>query len=134
LDAVARCELPDRLRLPLVADLIEAGAGPVAARRAALARLMTHGDARVRAAGLGAQPAAWKAGDASDRASAIAAVVTALAAREPDVASAAVDAAGSIYDAAGDADRASLAPIDAALIARIRAERDPELGAALLQL
>jgi cyclophilin family peptidyl-prolyl cis-trans isomerase len=134
LDAVAHCALPDPLRLPLVADLIEAGTGPIAARRAALAYLMSHADARVRAAGLGALSAVWKAGDASDRASAIAAVVGALAAREPNVASAAVDAAGSIYDAAGDADRASLAPLDAALIARTRGERDPELGAALLQL
>ncbi|HEX3479231.1 MAG TPA: peptidylprolyl isomerase [Kofleriaceae bacterium] len=133
-EAVARCALPDPLRLPLVADLIEAGAGPLAARRAALDRLTTHPDARVRAAGLGALPALWKAGDASDRASAIATVIAALAARELNLASAAVDAAGSIYDAAGDADRGSLAPLDAAVIARTRAERDPELGAALLQL
>jgi peptidyl-prolyl cis-trans isomerase B (cyclophilin B) len=134
LDAVARCALPDRLRLPLVADLIAAGAGPIADRRAALAQLATHGDARVRAAGLGALPALWKAGDGSDRASAIATLIAALAARELDLAGAAVDAAGSIYDAAGDADRGSLAPLDAAVVARARAERDPELGAALLQL
>jgi peptidyl-prolyl cis-trans isomerase B (cyclophilin B) len=134
LDAVARCALPDRLRLPLVADLIAAGAGPIADRRAALAQLATHSDARVRAAGLGALPALWKAGDGSDRASAIATLIAALAARELDLAGAAVDAAGSIYDAAGDADRGSLAPLDAAVVARARAERDPELGAALLQL
>ena len=82
----------------------------------------------------GALPALWKAGDASDHASAIAILIAALAARELDLAGAAVDAAGAIYDAAGDADRASLAPLDAAVIARTRAERDPELGAALLQL
>jgi cyclophilin family peptidyl-prolyl cis-trans isomerase/HEAT repeat protein len=134
LDAVARCDLPDPLRLPLIAELIEAGAGPIAARRAALARLVTHADARVRAAGLGALPALWKAGDASDRASAIATLSAALGARELDVASAAVDAATGIHDAAGDADRAGFAPLDAALLERSRAERDPELGAALLQL
>lgn len=138
LDAIARCELPDPLRLPLIADLIEAGAGPIAARRAALTRLVTHADARVRAAALAALPALWKAGDASDRGSAIATLITALGARELNVASAAVDAATAIYeasgDASGDADRALLAPLDAALLARTRGERDPELGAALLQL
>src|SRR6185295_5037486 len=36
LKAIARCGLPDVLRLPLVADLITAGAGPIAVRRAGL--------------------------------------------------------------------------------------------------
>ncbi|HEX3759498.1 MAG TPA: peptidylprolyl isomerase [Kofleriaceae bacterium] len=134
LDAIARCALPDPLRLPLVGDAIQAGAGSLTARRAALARLLGHADARVHAAGLGALAAMWKAGDASDHAAAIAALIGALAARELDVASAAVDAAGSIYDAAGDGDHAELAPLDAALLARTRAEHDSELGAALLQL
>lgn len=134
LDAVARCPLPDPLRLPLVADLIEAGVGPIAARRAALARLVVHADPRVRAAGLGALAALWKAGEDSDRTTAVATLVTALAARELNAASAAVDAASAIYEAAGDADRTALAPLDAAVIARTRGERDPELGAALLQL
>jgi cyclophilin family peptidyl-prolyl cis-trans isomerase len=134
LDAIARCELPDPLRLPLVADLIAAGAGPLAARRAALVRLTTHADPRVRAAGLGALVALWKAGDATDHASAIATLIAALGSRDLNVAGAAVDAATAIHDAAGGGDRAELAPLDAALIARTRAERDPELGAALLQL
>jgi len=133
-DAIARCELADPLRLPLIAALIDAGAGSLATRRAALARLLGHPDARVRAAGLGALAAMWKAGDAGDRARATAALIGALAGRELDVAGAAVDAATAIYDATDDGDRGSLAPLDAAVVARARTERDPELGAALLPL
>jgi cyclophilin family peptidyl-prolyl cis-trans isomerase len=131
LDAIARCGLPDVLRLPLVADLITAGAGPIAVRRAGLAMLLGHAEPRVRAAGLGALAAMWKAGDASDRAAAMTALIAGLASRDLVVASAAVDAAGAIYEAIGDGDHAAL---DAAVVVRTAAERDQELGAALLEL
>ena len=131
LTAGLRCGLPDPLRLPLVAELITAEAGSVAARRAALAGLLTHAEPRVRAAGLGALAALWKAGDATDHKNAVATLVAALASHDAVVASAAVDAATGIYEAIGAGDHALL---DAALIARARAERDPELGAALLEL
>ncbi|HSS01490.1 MAG TPA: peptidylprolyl isomerase, partial [Kofleriaceae bacterium] len=131
LSAVEQCPLPDHLRLPLVAQLIAADAGSLATRRAALARLLAHGDPRVRAAGLGALAALWKAGDAADHKTAIATLVAALAAPDPVVASAAVDAAGPIYEAIGQGDHTQL---DAAVLARATAERDPELGAAILEL
>lgn len=131
LGAVERCRLPDHLRLPLVAELITANAGPLAARRAALARLLTHRDARVRAAGLGALAASWKAGDKGDQRTAITAAVAALASRELLVAGAAVDAAKALYEVIGTADHGSL---DAAVIARAATERDPEVGAAILEL
>lgn len=135
LAAVASCSLPDPLRLALVAELIAADVGPPAVRRALIGRISTHAEPRVRAAGLGALAALWKSGDAADHASAIATLVAALASRDAVVASAAVDAATAIYDAIGDGDHAAVdAAVDAAVIERARAERDPELGAALLEL
>lgn len=131
LTAVEQCPLADHLRLPLVAQLIEADAGSLVTRRAALARLLAHGDSRVRAAGLGALAPLWKAGDPNDHRNAIATLVAALAAPDSVVASAAVDAAGAVYEAIGSGDHAQL---DAAVIARATTERDPELGAAILEL
>jgi cyclophilin family peptidyl-prolyl cis-trans isomerase/HEAT repeat protein len=131
LTAVEQCPLTDHLRLPLVAQLISADIGSLAARRAALAKLLGHRDPRVRAAGLGALPALWKAGDATDHRSAISTLVAALAAPDPIAASAAVDAATAIYEVIGAADHSLL---DAAVVARAQAERDPELGAAVLEL
>jgi len=134
--AVARCghgNLPDHLRLPLLAELIGAGAGELDARRAALGTLLAHPDPRVRAAGLGALAALWPAGDAADHRGAIGVVVAALAAPDAIIAGAAVDAATAIYDASSAAmpDRPAL---DAAIIARAETERDPELSASLLEV
>ena len=131
LAAVEHCPLTDHLRLPLVAGLISADVGSLATRRAALARLLGHRDPRVRAAALGALAAMWKAGDATDHRNAITTLVAALAAADPVVAGAAVDAATAVYEAIGGGDHALL---DAAVIARASSERDPELGAALLEL
>jgi peptidyl-prolyl cis-trans isomerase B (cyclophilin B) len=83
----------------------------------------------VRAAGLAALPALWKAGEAADRSAAIDAVVAAIADHDQVVASAGVDAANTLYDAIGAGDHAAL---DAAVIARAASERDPELGASVL--
>lgn len=129
--ALENCGLADRLRLPLVAELLAAKVGSPAARRAALARLLGHTEPRVRAAGLGALAAQWTTGDASDRRDAMAALVAALAGPDLSIAAAAVEAAGAVYAAIGVADHGWL---DAAVIARAGAERDPELGAALLEL
>jgi cyclophilin family peptidyl-prolyl cis-trans isomerase len=128
---VERCALPDHLRLPLVAELISANVGVPSVRRAALGRLLRHGDPRVRAAGLGALTALWKAGEADDQRSVIAALVAALAARDLMVAGAAVEVAGELYEAIGDGDHAWL---DAAVVARATAERDPELASSILAL
>ena len=134
LGAVERCALDDHLRLPLVAELISAEVGSLAARRAALARLAAHRDPRVRAAGLGALAALWKAGDAGDHRAAITTLVAAFASPDPVVAGAAVDAASAIYEAVGTGDRASLAALDDAVIVRAATERDPELGSSILTL
>jgi len=131
LTAVERCELPEHLKLPLVAELISANVGSLAGRRAALARLVAHAEPRVRAAGLGALAAMWKAGEPSDQRAAAQALVAAIASPDPSVAGAAVDAAGAIYDAIGTADHGWL---DTAVVARAATERDPELGAGLLEL
>ena len=131
LAAIEHCGLADPLRLPLLAELINAGAGSLAARRTALARLLGHADARVRAAGLGALAALWKAGDATDHGNAIATLSAGLAARDLVVAGAAVDAAAAVYELILGEDHAAL---DAALIARATTERDPELGTSLLDL
>jgi len=131
LTAVERCPLPDHLKLPLVAELISANLGTIAARRAALARLVAHPEPRVRAASLGAVAAMWKAGEPRDQRDAMPVVVTAIASPDPDIAGAAVDAAAAIYDAIGTGDHGWLDP---AVIARAAKERDPELGAALVEL
>jgi len=131
LAVLERCGLPDVLRLPLVAELIAADVGALPARRAALARLLHHAEPRVRAAGVGALAALWKSGEASDRTQVIEAMTAALAADAPAVAGAAADAATALYEVIGTGDHAWL---DAAVVARAQAERDPELGAALLAL
>src|SRR5262249_10127354 len=128
---IEHCALADHLRLPLVAQLISADVGSLALRRGALARLLGHGDPRVRAAGLGALAALWKAGDAADHRNAVSALVAAFASPGPVVAGAAVDAAAAIYELIGAGEHALL---DAAVVARAGSERDPELGAALLDL
>ena len=127
---LARCPLPDHLRLPLVADLISAGVGSFASRRSALGALLAHADPRVRGAGLGALAALWKAGDAADHREAVAAVVDALGAHDLVIAAAAVEAAKALYEVIGG----DHAVLDTAVIARATAERDPELGAAILEL
>ena len=131
LGAVERCGLADHLRLPLVAELVSANAGSLAARRGALGKLLTHRDPRVRAAGLGALAALWKAGDVDDQHNAITTLVAALASRDLLVAGAAVDAAKALYEVIGAGDHALL---DAAVVARAATERDPEVGAAVLEL
>jgi hypothetical protein len=124
-----QCGLPDPLRLPLVAELISADIGSVATRRGALGRMLGHGDARVRAAGIGTLAALWKSGDATDHRATLTTLVAALGSPDVITASAAVEVAPAIYDAIGAGDHALL---DAAVVARATAERAPELGASVL--
>jgi len=134
LSAVERCALDDQLRLPLEAELISEGVGSLAARRAALGRLLAHSDPRVRAAGLGALAALWKAGDDGDHRAAITTLIAVVASPDPVVAGAAVEAATAIYEVVGTGDRSALAALDTAVIVRAATERDPELGSAILTL
>ena len=130
-EACSNRELPDHLRLPLVAELVTANVGTLAERRTALAMLLSHKDVRVRAAGLGALTAPWKEGTAADHTSAIGILVGALASSEPILAGNAVDAAGGFYEVIGTGDHAA---IDAAVIARAMTEKDAELAGSLLEL
>ncbi len=132
-DAVARCghgTLDDHLRLPLLGELIKDKVGSVASRRAALGTLLTHADARVRAAGLDALPALWEDGEASDHRAAISTLISAIASPDPILAGAAIDAAGAVYDKLGANDPA----LDGAILARAAHTPDPELAAAIAAL
>jgi cyclophilin family peptidyl-prolyl cis-trans isomerase/HEAT repeat protein len=136
LAALASCgggALPDAERLPLVADLVTAGAGDAAFRRAALHLLLSNGNARVRAAGLGALAATWHDGDAADQHALVETLASALGSPDPVIAGAAVDAASGLYAAIG-ADPDARGPLDAAVVARAAAEREPELASDLYAL
>ncbi len=124
--------LPDHLRLPIYADLVNAGAKDVAWRRNAMRTLLSDKDPRVRAAGVGALAASWKDGGEADHRTLVGVLVSLLASPEVIVASAAVDAAPAIYEQLADSpDRA---PLDAAVLERAAREKDPELSAALFDL
>lgn len=130
-DAIAKCELPDHLRLPLLVELFDKG--DAAYRRAALRVLLSNDDPRVRAAGIGALPKTWADGDDRAKATIVGTVSSALAVKNPIVAGTAVDAAEALYDAMGEG--SSLQPIlDAALIQRATTESDVELSASLYTL
>jgi peptidyl-prolyl cis-trans isomerase B (cyclophilin B) len=132
LDALASCghgKLPDHLRLPIVASAIEAKVGTLDARRKAFAALVSHADARVKAAALGV--IATLAGGEPDNRALVGTMVTALASPDPIVAGSAVDALPALYDAVGTESRGVL---DGAVVARAATETDPELAASILQL
>lgn len=131
---VERCgrgQLPDHLRLPLLGELIAAKSGALSERRAVVARMITHNDARVAAAGLGVLNALWSEGSEADHRAAIATLASAIGAQDPILAGSAIEAAPGLYDAIGSGDRSAL---DAAVVARARTERDVELAAALFGL
>jgi len=132
-DAIAKCGLPDHLRLPLLAELINAKVGDAALRRAALRILLAHDDPRVRAAGIGALPATWKDGDAKAQATIVGTIASSMGAKNPIIAGTAVEAAPAIYDAMGKGSSLQAA-LDNALVARAKIETDVELAASLLEL
>lgn len=132
-DTIARCgheRLPDHLRLPLLATVVDANIGDAAFRRAALRVLLAHDDPRVRAAGLSVLPATWSDGDARAEATIVGTVSSALATKSPIVAGTAVDVAGALYDAMG-ADHPLRTTLDSAILARARTETDIELATSL---
>ena len=128
---VENCKLPDHLRLPLVAELIGAKVGTLAQRRTAFAALLAHSDVRVRASALGVLASFWAEGGSADRGAIVSTLVTAIGAPDPIFAGSAVDAAPAVFEAIGTGDHAAL---DAAIVARARIEREPELAAAILEL
>jgi len=122
-DAIARCPLPDHLRLPLLGELVTAKLGDASTRRAAVRMLLAHADARVQAAGLGALVATWTEGDLQT-------IVAALAAKSPIIAGAAIDAAAAIYELP----KVDTAALDAAVVSRATSETELELLASLYEL
>jgi cyclophilin family peptidyl-prolyl cis-trans isomerase/HEAT repeat protein len=132
-EAIASCQLPDHLRLPLLVELFDEKRSDAAYRRAALRMLLASDDPRVRAAGIGALPKTWKDGDEHAQAAIVGTVVSALAVKNPIVAGTAVDAAEQLYDAMGDASPLK-ATLDAALVQRATTESDVELVQSLYAL
>lgn len=135
LDSCGGGALPDHLRLPVFGGLVAAKRGPLAARRTLAARLLAHGDPRVKAAGLAALAALWPEGDATDQRAAVATLAAAVGSTDPVVAGAALEAAPVVYAGAGAGARAGdRSVLDAAIVARARSERDVELATALFDL
>ncbi|MEJ7597993.1 MAG: HEAT repeat domain-containing protein [Kofleriaceae bacterium] len=128
---VETCALPDHLRLPLLAGLIDGDVGSLVERRRALRVLLAHPDVRVRGAGLGALASLWKAGDVADRRAAIAAVSSALMSKDAILVGSATEAAGALYELNDATERAAL---DAAVVTRARNEREADLATPLLEL
>ncbi len=136
---LARCghdRLPDHLRLPLLAELVTAGAGDVSTRREAIRLLLGNADARVRGAAFGALATTWKDGGAADHQALVATLVAALGSHDPIIAGDAIDAAPAVIDAAAhDSDVASpalKAALEAAIIAAAAKVDDPEVGASFI--
>jgi cyclophilin family peptidyl-prolyl cis-trans isomerase/HEAT repeat protein len=135
IDRLAKCSdgLPDHLRLPLLAEYMEAPVGDAATRRAVLRILLAHDDPRIRAAGLTALPKTWKDGDAKGQAAIVGTISSALATKDTMVAGTAVEIAGELYDLipAGEPLRSAL---DSAIVTRAMIETDVELAASLYAL
>jgi cyclophilin family peptidyl-prolyl cis-trans isomerase/HEAT repeat protein len=131
-------DLPDGYRLPLVAEVVESGAGSLAARRDALAPLLASHDGRVRGAALRALASLYKESSEADRDAVAGAIATALADRDLVVRSSALDAADALIDAIeGDgviAGPPRLRGIDAAILARAAVEPDVEDAASALDI
>lgn len=128
-DAVARCQLPDHLKLPLLAEMITKDIGEPAIHRAALRVLLAHDDPRVRAAGLGALAATWNDTETKAQGALIATLTSALAHKDPMIAGSAVEAISTVYDnKLSDAFKRTL---DQAIADRALTERDVELSTSL---
>lgn len=133
--AMTRCKLPAHLKLPLIGELIGAKVGTLEQRRAALAPLLAHGDARVRVAGMSALVSLWSEGNPADHRAVVAMIVAALGVPDGLVAGTAVELAETLYPQVDEArEREMREALDAALIARAQTEKDPELAAALFGL
>ena len=129
--AVDRGDLPEAYVFSLAAQL--ATGQPLAVRRSYLRPTLASRDVRVRAGALAVLASTWRDGDADDRRAIIATLVAAIGSSDVVLASESIDAATAVYDAIGDAS-ADRAALDSAIVARAARERDPELGAALVEL
>jgi cyclophilin family peptidyl-prolyl cis-trans isomerase/HEAT repeat protein len=122
-DAITKCQLPDHLKLPLLAEVTDP-----TAKRAALRVLLAHDDPRVRGPGLSMLAATWKDSDERTRQAIASTLIAAIGAKNAIVAGTAVEAATSVFENNPGAYAESLA---GPIVMRAAAESDPELAAAL---
>ena len=132
-------DLPDGYRLPLVAEVVESGAGTIDARRGALAPLLASRDGRVRGAALHALPSLYRESGEADRDALAGTIANALADPDLVVRSFALDAADALIDAITEEASGAGAPsplrgIDIAIVARAGVEPDVEEAASALKL
>jgi peptidyl-prolyl cis-trans isomerase B (cyclophilin B) len=132
-DRIARCQLPDHLRLPLLAELFDDKRSDAAYRRAALRMLLSHDDPRVRAAGIGAVIKTWGDGDDRAQATIIGTIASAIGAKNPIVAGTAIESAEALYEKMG-ASHPLQNTLDSAIVHRAATETDVELASALFGL
>jgi cyclophilin family peptidyl-prolyl cis-trans isomerase/HEAT repeat protein len=123
-ESITSCQLPDHLRLPLLAEIKDA-----AAQRAAIRVLLAHEDPRVRGAGIGLIASTWEGADARAQQTIVATLTSALTAKNPIVAGNAVEAISNIYEAKPDG--AFKPALDAAIVTRADGELDVELATSL---
>lgn len=140
--ALARCggrELAPAYAAQVVAEVIDAGAGELAARRAARDELSRSSDPRVRAAALAVAPSLAAASGGAQAAAEVELVTAALGASDASLAAAAIEVAATLTTPGAAAPwkqgaevAAALDEMSAAVVDRAGAERDPELAGALL--
>ncbi len=124
-DAVTRCQLPDHLKLGLLAEVTDP-----AAKRGALRVMLAHEDTRVRGAGIGLLASTWKDADARAQQTIVTTLTSSLAVKDPIVAGSAVEAISTILE--GTVDDRYKSSLGAALVARAETELDVELSSSML--
>ncbi len=124
-DAVTSCQLPDHLKLGLLADVTDP-----AAKRAALRVMLAHEDARVRGRGLGLLASTWKDADPRGKQTIVSTLIASLAIKDPIIAGSAVEAISTILEEPID-DNFKTA-FASAVVARALTEIDVELSSSLL--
>jgi cyclophilin family peptidyl-prolyl cis-trans isomerase/HEAT repeat protein len=122
-DAITKCQLPDHLKLPLLAEVTDAKA-----KRAALRVLLAHDDSRVQGPGLTMVASTWQDNDERMRQAMATMLIAAVAEKDPIIAGSAVEAIGTLFETGPGSYGESFA---GAIVTRARSESDAELAASL---
>ncbi len=122
-DAITKCQLPDHLKLPLLAEVTDP-----TAKRAALRVLLAHDDPRVRGPGISMLAATWKDSDERTKQAIASTLIASIGAKNAIVAGTAVEAVTSVFENSPGAYAESLA---GPIVVRATSETDPELAASL---
>jgi cyclophilin family peptidyl-prolyl cis-trans isomerase/HEAT repeat protein len=120
--------VPEKRRhilLGLVAEWCKSKA-PIADRRAAISKVLSDSDVRVRAAAIGAWPSLWADSDVTDRENMRDTIAASIAAKDPLLSGSALEAAEEIYE-----HQETQAAIGHAVLQRVENEKDPELASSL---